>query len=92
MTEREEQLHEEEATLSEEELDADRPSALLEATLSEAKAERTPERDWDAASDELFARLEREKTTSRRKERSRVVWVSFAGALAAAGQPAQLRA
>ncbi len=81
MTEREEQ---EEATLSEAELDADRPSALLASSLSEAKAERMPERDWDAASDALFARLEREKATTRRSERSRVVWISFAGALAAA--------
>lgn len=84
MTERDQLDEEQEATLSEAELDADRPNALLAATLAEAKAEREPERDWDAASDALFARLEREKVASRRTERSRVVWLSFAGAVAAA--------
>lgn len=80
MTEREV----EEETLSESELDADRPNALLQESLTEAKAERVPGRDWSAVDEALFARIEREKAASKRAERSRVVWLSFGGAMAVA--------
>ncbi|CAN5137216.1 hypothetical protein BH09MYX1_BH09MYX1_05160 [soil metagenome] len=85
MTEHQIHTDEDEPTLSLEELDADAPNDNLAGSLLLAKAERIPspsDREWDTATDALLARLEKERPAPR--ERSRVVWLAFAGAMAAA--------
>ena len=74
-----------EEELSEEELDADRPGELLSLLVTETQAAASGEPDWKSIDEKLFARVEQEQAARAKAQRGgKVLWVAFAGTLAAA--------
>jgi hypothetical protein len=74
------------APLSEAELDADRPGENLTELLADTKASAGHEPDWETIDEKLFSRIEAERAARSSKEQrgGKVLWVAFAGTLAAA--------
>lgn len=71
--------------LSEEALDADQPGERLSELLTEAKAASVADRDWKKIDAKLFARIEEEQAAREQARRGgKVLWLAFAGTLAAA--------
>ena len=73
-----------EPALTEAELDADRPGEMLSLLLADTKASAAGEPDWKKIDAKLFPRIEEEQVASKARRGGTVVWVAFAGTLAAA--------
>jgi len=73
------------APIGEQELESDRPGESLSRLLGDANASAGSEPDWEKIDEKLFSRIEQEQAARSKEQRGgKVLWVAFAGTLAAA--------